>query len=1490
MKQFLTLILSLFILAGYSQTNTYPTWTNPSGNYATINSGQGIKRTAGSGYSYDAGQVTSVQQVTSGGSVTFQLSSLAAEYVGLTSTTPQGKALGDDNDNGTWVGSDASVKYGVIIGLYGGSDVQAFEAGTNAGTQQSMSITNWIRITYTGSVIAYQKSTNGTTFTTFYTSAVAASGAYYVVYQAVALNAQLDAIYITSGSTGNVSPTVNAGSDQSITLPTSTATLTATASDADGTISSYAWTKVSGPTGGTISAASSASTGLTALAQGIYVYNVLVTDNSGATASDQVSVVVSAAPTSGGGAVSAGPDQYLGSGVTSTTLTGSTYSDTAVDLIILFGESNASGRAPNSAATAYERTARPSVRILNNNSRVFEPLDLDQNNSIDVCGFTTEHGMEVGLANAVEAGRLKNPTYLVKSACSGTRIDQWLNGSGQPSWNEMRSKVDAALAQLTAQGITKRRITVWMSIGLNDAVQGTPADSFYARINRFTAAFRAAYGATIKFHMTQFHRYRPDFGETAPTGNGHPYNAIIDLINANDPNLTTVETTDAGWITGEEAIHWSANGFKVIADRMVTNTLANQGSFTYAWSQVSGPSTASIVSPTALTTVVNNLTTPGEYKFRFTINDGGLLTFDEASVFNNGSTIPYAPTIIPFSDPDIISPYRGAENWSNSDASQQVAHPTEAGGVVQPLDVYQRSFLEWDRLESSQGVYTWAAFDNLVNDAISKRQRFGFGIMTQNPFRTDCPFAGGAYMSYPLYVHNLMQAETANSRDWISAEDAFWIPNYNSNNYLSRFEALLNALAAHINNTSFNGVRYQDVVSYVDIRGYGSWGEWNMVFAASTPAAYPTGRQPLASSLIRIIDAHRTAFPNTQLMGMIAAFDGQQLPNTWVPDEVGYHMLTATNNRGKIGWRRDQWGWTDGYISSYLENNPNSYNGLDFDTTIMNRWKYAPIMGEGPCGGTATGGPCPFWAIPAQVRLYHASMIGNGNFCGEEDVSVRGRDSMRLAWKTMGYRMQINSGATTASFAKGAPVTISLNWQNVGIAPVYEDWVVRYELQDQTSGVIAWTGNSSHILRLFQPSVAATVVNDNFVIPTSIPSGTYRLVVKIVDPTGYRDPFPLAIQGRRSDGSYQIRQDIIISAGGQNIAPTVNAGVDQTIQLPTNSVSVTATGNDVDGTIASYAWSKVSGGNAVITSASNATTTITGLVAGTYVFRNTVTDNNGLTATDDVIVTVNAAANVAPTVNAGADRAITLPTNNLTVSASAVDTDGTIASYLWVKVTGTGGSITTPNSATTNISGLAAGSYSYRVTVTDNGGLTASDTMVIVVSPQANLAPTANAGTDSATTLPKSTSTLIGSGADSDGSITAYLWSKISGPSGGTITSPTSSSTGITGLIAGLYTYRLTVTDNSGATAADFVNVTVSPAPVGTAYVSSVNKTWGVETPTPRLRVRIAYSDGTTQTISGRNGAYVQGVRARYKFLEGGNRLVVIINYSDNTVQEIYKR
>jgi len=187
-------------------------------------------------------------------------------------------------------------------------------------------------------------------------------------------------------------------------------------------------------------------------------------------------------------------------------------------------------------------------------------------------------------------------------------------------------------------------------------------------------------------------------------------------------------------------------------------------------------------------------------------------------------------------------------------------------------------------------------------------------------------------------------------------------------------------------------------------------------------------------------------------------------------------------------------------------------------------------------------------------------------------------------------------------------------------------------------------------------------------------------------------------------------------------------------------------------------------------------------------------------------------SNQPPVANAGPDQSIVSPTS-VTLVGSGTDSDGTVTSYLWTKVSGpTSGFIVSPTSATTVVSGLGQGTYVFQLLVTDNSGSTGADTVSIVVNPVPNASPVANAGPDQTISLPTSTVTLFGSGTDIDGTVTSYLWTKVSGPSTGTITTPNATTTIVTGLGQGTYVFRLTVTDNNGSTGTDTVQVVVQAA------------------------------------------------------------------------------
>jgi predicted esterase len=88
----------------------------------------------------------------------------------------------------------------------------------------------------------------------------------------------------------------------------------------------------------------------------------------------------------------------------------------------------------------------------------------------------------------------------------------------------------------------------------------------------------------------------------------------------------------------------------------------------------------------------------------------------------------------------------------------------------------------------------------------------------------------------------------------------------------------------------------------------------------------------------------------------------------------------------------------------------------------------------------------------------------------------------------------------------------------------------------------------------------------------------------------------------------------------ENIPPSVNAGLDKNIQLPTNTVVLSGTASDQDGSITIYHWIQQSGPTATLQGIYTPNLTVTNLLQGTYVFRLWAKDDDGAAAYDDVTV------------------------------------------------------------------------------------------------------------------------------------------------------------------------------------------------------------------------------------------------------------------------------
>jgi len=244
--------------------------------------------------------------------------------------------------------------------------------------------------------------------------------------------------------------------------------------------------------------------------------------------------------------------------------------------------------------------------------------------------------------------------------------------------------------------------------------------------------------------------------------------------------------------------------------------------------------------------------------------------------------------------------------------------------------------------------------------------------------------------------------------------------------------------------------------------------------------------------------------------------------------------------------------------------------------------------------------------------------------------------------------------------------------------------------------------------------------------------------------------------------------------------------------------------NDPDGTVVSYAWIFGDGGTD-----STPTPSHTYNTTGNYTAYLTVTDNDGDTNTDSVVITV-----LAPVPNQDPVALISaIPTSGtvpLDVNfdgSMSYDGDGDIISYQWDFGDGSSGAgISTTHTYT------VAGNYTAWLTVTDDDGATASEAELITVTdPVPNNPPVAIAtATPISGDSPLSVDFDGSHSYDLDGNriIVSYDWD-FGDTSTGTGIYPNHIYTS-----AGNFTATLTVTDDEGGTRSDTVVISVSePSP-----------------------------------------------------------------------------
>ncbi len=1097
----------------------------------------------------------------------------------------------------------------------------------------------------------------------------------------------------------NQPPSVNAGPNQTISLPNNKVTLSGSAKDPDGTISSYQWTKLSGPSNGIIiNNANSASTTVTGLLEGVYQFQLKVIDNKGLSATSTIQVTVNP-PTNYAPVANAGPDQTITLPTASLNLSGS--ANDSDGTVVSYLWTKISGPTAIIVDTSSLST---SVNGLTQGTYLFQLAVKDDKGAVgkDTVKVTVNaaKGTITNQAPVARAGSDQTITLPTDSL--------YLSGSGYDN--------DGTVVSYSWTKVSGPAATI-----VDPSSSSTVVAGLVQGIYKFELIVTDDKGAVGK-------------------------DTINILVNAETTtNVNKAPIANAG---NDQSIALPNNNTKLTG-----NGSDSDGSIvSYLWRQISGPSQASLKNPSSSFTPLKGLV-QGVYAFELTVTDNeGAIGKDTVKIFVNtskeNSITNSAPSVNAGSDQTITLPVNSVQlsgSGSDSDGTIVSYSWTKISGPA--VTISNSSSAATTIKNLTQGIYK---FELTVTDDKGAKDSDTVKV-TVNAAQTTAP----------------NQAPVANA----GSDKTITLP-----------------------------------VNSVQLSGSGSDSDGTIVSYSWTKISGPAVTISNSSSAATTIKNLTQGIYEFELT--VTDDKGAKDSDT-VKVTVNAAQTTAPNQAPVANAGSDK------TITLPVNSVQLSGSGSDSDGTIVS-YSWTKISGPAVTISNSSSAATTIKNLTQGIYEFELTVT--------DDKGAKDSDTVKVT---------VNAAQTTAPNQApvanaGSDKTITLPVNSVQLSGSGSD-------SDGTIVSYSWTKISGPAVTISNSSSAATTIKN-------LTQGIYEFELTVTDDKGAKDSDTVKVTVNAAQTT------------APNQAPVANAGSDKTITLPVNSVQLSGSGSDSDGTIVSYSWTKISGPAVTISNSSSAATTIKNLTQGIYEFELTVTDDKGAKDSDTVKVTVNAAQttapNQAPVANAGSDKTITLPVNSVQLSGSGSDSDGTIVSYSWTKISGPAVTISNSSSAATTIKNLTQGIYEFELTVTDDKGAKDSDTVKVTVNAAQttapNQAPVANAGSDKTITLPVNSVQLTGSGSDEDGNISSYSWTKISGPTNFSIVNSSSPIVTINALVEGVYKFELIVTDDKGAIAKDTVKVIVNAAQTtvsNTAPIVDAGPDKTITLPTNNIQLAATASD-----------------------------------------------
>lgn len=444
-------------------------------------------------------------------------------------------------------------------------------------------------------------------------------------------------------------------------------------------------------------------------------------------------------------------------------------------------------------------------------------------------------------------------------------------------------------------------------------------------------------------------------------------------------------------------------------------------------------------------------------------------------------------------------------------------------------DIYDRYYWS-DIYDEESGTYNFSRIENQIKNAIDRKCRVQIGAFFNlypgpygNYVEEDSRYI---YYCFPKFVFDLGYnsekfpfklidyGNTLNGKPVFNA-----VIDWRNDDVRNAYDMALGEFSDFLNG-EYNGIKYRDVVSQIQIRFWGKWGEGN------NPELIANYADDLEDSdtMISVVDMYIKHFPDVRL---IAPTDGKY--GTYA--DVGYgewqkYYFEAKNDVGYFGFFNDHIGREQSHTGV-----TKNLCGINPYQLLLERYTLAPMTGETYNNGEHDKFYPPCLYLLNDTKAFHFSTIRWSNFSGQNrtpSYAYCGVQNMfKSAFDMMGYRIFY---IPICSYIQNGNIRVKILFGNIGLTKVYESyWNAQVVIRNSSGDIIDTITDIidiTNILPMENPLVPAwkdcTQCEVQKACKTGVDYSDCIFSLRVIDSVGISANMYLSNVGRDENGEYPL--------------------------------------------------------------------------------------------------------------------------------------------------------------------------------------------------------------------------------------------------------------------------------------------------------------------------------------------------------------------------------